>query len=54
MIEMQGISRIYTREDGTPGSATWANQPNAAIVPADQDFGTSKKFHDVDSSWSVV
>lgn len=29
----------WSREDGTAGSATWAGQANAAIVPADQDFG---------------
>lgn len=29
----------WSREDGTPGSASWAGQPNAAFVPADQDFG---------------
>ncbi|AUH63270.1 glycosyl hydrolase family 28-related protein [Paracoccus zhejiangensis] len=31
---------VWSREDGTPGSDSWAGQPNAAIVPADQDFGT--------------
>lgn len=30
----------WSREYGTPGSATWANQSNAAIVSADQDFGS--------------
>lgn len=30
---------VWSREDGTPGSATYAGQPNAAQVPADQDFG---------------
>lgn len=28
----------WSREDGTPGSATYVGQPNAAFVPADQDF----------------
>ncbi len=30
---------VYSSEDGTPGSDTYANAPNAAFVPADQDFG---------------
>ncbi|AXC50137.1 right-handed parallel beta-helix repeat-containing protein [Paracoccus suum] len=34
-----GLS-VWSREDGTAGSATWANATNAAVVPADQDFGT--------------
>ncbi|MDE3081121.1 MAG: right-handed parallel beta-helix repeat-containing protein [Paracoccaceae bacterium] len=29
----------WSYEDGTPGSGTYANQANAAFVPADQDFG---------------
>ncbi|TRW97762.1 right-handed parallel beta-helix repeat-containing protein [Paracoccus sp. M683] len=34
-----GLS-VWSSGDGTPGSATWASASNAAIVPADQDFGT--------------
>jgi hypothetical protein len=30
---------LWSREDGRPGQGSWANQPNAAFVPADQDFG---------------
>ncbi|MDO5528533.1 MAG: glycosyl hydrolase family 28-related protein [Paracoccus sp. (in: a-proteobacteria)] len=30
---------VWSREFGTPGSATWAGQANASIVSADQDFG---------------
>ena len=30
---------VYSSGDGTPGSDTYANEPNAAFVPADQDFG---------------
>ncbi|MEO0938327.1 MAG: glycosyl hydrolase family 28-related protein [Pseudomonadota bacterium] len=30
---------VYSSGDGTPGSDTYANAPNAAFVPADQDFG---------------
>ena len=29
----------WSSEDGTPGSATYDGDPNAALVPADQDFG---------------
>ncbi|WP_226779100.1 glycosyl hydrolase family 28-related protein [Oceaniglobus trochenteri] len=32
---------VWSSEDGTPGSATYAGAPNAAVVPADQDFGTA-------------
>lgn len=34
----QGLSQ-WSRTDGTSGSPTWAGQTNAAIVPADEDFG---------------
>lgn len=30
----------WSQEDGTPGTNTWAAAGNAALVPADQDFGT--------------
>lgn len=30
---------VWSRENGTPGSATYQGQANAALVPADQDFG---------------
>lgn len=30
---------VYSSGNGTPGSDTYANAPNAAFVPADQDFG---------------
>jgi hypothetical protein len=29
----------WSRQDGTPGSDTWATAPNAALVSADADFG---------------
>ncbi len=29
----------WSRSNGTPGSATWASADNAALIPADQDFG---------------
>jgi hypothetical protein len=30
---------VWSRQDGTPGSDTWATAPNAALVAADADFG---------------
>lgn len=30
---------LWSREDGLAGQGSWAGQPNAAFVPADQDFG---------------
>ncbi|KAJ04107.1 glycosyl hydrolase family 28-related protein [Sulfitobacter mediterraneus] len=30
---------VYSSGDGTPGSDTYDNDPNALFVPADQDFG---------------
>ena len=30
---------LWSRGDGTPGTASYAGQPDAAYVPADQDFG---------------
>ncbi|WP_108482771.1 glycosyl hydrolase family 28-related protein [Oceaniglobus ichthyenteri] len=34
-----GGLNVWSSEDGTPGSATYAGASNAAFVPADQDFG---------------
>lgn len=31
---------LWSQTDGRAGSPTWAAAPNAAIVPADQDFGS--------------
>ena len=30
---------VWSQQDGTPGSDTWASAGNAALVTADQDFG---------------
>lgn len=30
---------LWSREDGRPGQGSWAGQPTAAFVTADQDFG---------------
>ena len=32
---------VWSRGDGTPGTATYDGYANAAFVPADQDFGTT-------------
>jgi hypothetical protein len=29
----------WSRQDGTPGTDTWATAPNASLVAADADFG---------------
>jgi hypothetical protein len=34
----EGLS-VWSRQDGTPGSDTWATAPNATLVAADADFG---------------
>lgn len=31
---------VWSRQDGRPGSDTWATAPNAALVAADADFGS--------------
>lgn len=33
-----GLGR-WSRENGTPGTTSYAGQPDAALVPSDQDFG---------------
>ena len=44
-----GLS-VWSREYGTPGSATWENQANAAIVAADQDFGPCLEINKVEDT----
>ncbi|MDO5641633.1 MAG: glycosyl hydrolase family 28-related protein [Paracoccus sp. (in: a-proteobacteria)] len=43
----------WSREFGTPGSASWANQPNAAIVSADQDFGTCLEINKAETTTRI-
>lgn len=43
-----GLS-VWSRGDGTPGSDTYATDPNAAFVPADQDFGGCLEIQKSDS-----
>ncbi|MFV0292872.1 MAG: glycosyl hydrolase family 28-related protein [Paracoccus sp. (in: a-proteobacteria)] len=47
-----GLS-AWSREYGTPGSATWANQANAAIVAADQDFGSCLELNKVEDTTRI-
>lgn len=44
---------FWSRTDGTPGSPTWAAQPNAAIVPADEDFGSCLEILKTESVTSL-
>lgn len=41
--------KVWSRQDGRPGSATWHGAANAAIVPADQDFGTCLEISKTDN-----
>lgn len=47
-----GLS-AWSREYGTPGSATWANRANAAIIAADQDFGSCLEINKVDDTTRI-
>ncbi|MBF9035004.1 right-handed parallel beta-helix repeat-containing protein [Rhodobacterales bacterium HKCCE2091] len=47
-----GLS-VWSRSDGTPGSDTYATAGNAALVPADQDFGTCLEINKVDATTSI-
>ena len=40
---------LWSRGDGTPGSGTYQGQPNAALVPADQDFGGCLELQKTDT-----
>lgn len=40
---------VWSSENGTPGSATYAGAPNAAFVPADADFGGCLELLKVDT-----
>ncbi|MBF9030500.1 right-handed parallel beta-helix repeat-containing protein [Rhodobacterales bacterium HKCCE3408] len=47
-----GLS-VWSRGDGTPGSDTWASASNAALVTADQDFGTCLEVQKVDAVTTI-
>ena len=44
---------LWSRGDGTPGSGTYLGQPNAALVPADQDFGGCLELQKTDTVQKV-
>jgi hypothetical protein len=44
----EGLS-VWSRQDGLPGSDTWATAANAALVPADADFGACLEIVKTDS-----
>ncbi|HID68150.1 MAG TPA: right-handed parallel beta-helix repeat-containing protein, partial [Roseibacterium sp.] len=44
---------VWSRQDGRPGSDTWATAPNAAIVAADSDFGDCLEILKIDSTTKV-
>ena len=44
---------LWSRGDGTPGSGTYLGQPNAAFVPADQDFGGCLELQKTDTVQKV-
>ena len=44
---------LWSRGDGTPGSGTYLGQPNAALVPADQNFGGCLELQKTDTVQKV-
>lgn len=40
----------WSRENGTPGTGSYENQPNAAFVPNDQDFGGCLELQKVEAT----
>ena len=44
---------LWSRGDGTPGSGSYLGQPNAAFVPADQDFGGCLELQKMDTVQKV-
>ena len=44
---------LWSRGDGTPGSSSYLGQPNAALVPADQDFGSCLELQKTDTVQKV-
>lgn len=44
---------VWSSGDGTPGSGTYLNAPNAAFVPADQDFGGCLELQKASSTTRV-
>lgn len=48
----EGLS-AWSRQDGRPGSDTWATAPNAALVAADSDFGDCLEILKIDATTRV-
>lgn len=44
---------VWSRQDGTPGSDTYATAVNAALVTADQDFGDCLELSKVDATTQI-
>lgn len=44
---------LWSRGDGTPGSGSYVGQANAALVPADQDFGGCLELQKIDTVQKV-
>src|SRR6478735_3451272 len=44
---------LWSRTNGTAGSPSWAGQPNAAIVPADEDFGSCLEILKLENTTSL-
>lgn len=44
---------VWSRQDGQPGSDTWATAANAALVPADPDFGTCLELIKTDATTKI-
>lgn len=44
---------LWSRTNGTAGSPTWTGQANAAIVPADEDFGTCLEILKLETTTSL-
>ena len=44
---------VWSRQNGTPGSDTYASAMNAAFVPADQDFAGCLELQKVDATQKV-
>lgn len=44
---------VWSRQDGTPGSDTYATATNAALVPGDQDFGDCLEILKLDATTTL-
>ncbi|MBD3765908.1 MAG: right-handed parallel beta-helix repeat-containing protein [Rhodobacterales bacterium] len=44
---------LWSQTDGTPGSASWAGQPDAVLVSSDADFGDCLEMQKTDATQSL-